>query len=148
MKIEQINRFLDCKRFAIAGISRNNKKFGNIIYKELKKKAYNIVPVNPNMDTFEGEKCYRTIKELPSDIDALIVVTKPEKTNSIVKEAIDKGIKHIFLQNGAQNEEAIKYAEENNINIIYKKCILMFANPSGFHKFHTSIIKLFGLYPN
>ncbi len=147
MKKEQINKFLGCKSFAIAGVSRNDKKFGNIVYKELKKKDYNIVPVNPYMDTFNGEKCYRSVKELPSDIEALIVVTKPETTLHVVKEATDKGIRHIFLQKGSQNADAVEYAEENSVNIIHKQCIMMFANPSGFHKFHMTLVKIFGLFP-
>lgn len=99
------------------------------------------------MDSFEGEKCYRSVKELPSDIEAIIVATKPDRSYSIVKEAVERGIKHIFLQKGAQNDDAVKYAEENNVNIIYKQCIFMFANPGGVHKFHASLVKLFGAYP-
>jgi uncharacterized protein len=148
MKIEKINKFFSCNKFAIAGVSRGKKKFGNIIFKELKKKNYNIVPVNPNMDSFEGEKCYRSVKELPSDIEALFVITKPEISYSIVKEAVDKGIKHVFLQRGSQSDEAVKYAEDKGVNIIYEQCILMFANPDGFHKFHRALVKLFGFYPN
>jgi uncharacterized protein len=147
MKIEKINKFFNCNKFAIAGVSREKKKFGNAIYKELKKKEYNIVAVNPNMDTFEGEKCYRSVKELPPDIEALIVVSKPEKSYLIVKEAVEKGIRNIFLQQGAQNADTIEYAEENGINIIYKQCVLMYANPGGIHKFHSSLCKLFGVYP-
>ena len=147
MKLENIYKFLNCKKFAIVGVSRNEKKFGNVVYKELKKKEYHVVPVNPYMESYNGEKCYKSVKELPSDIEALIVVTNPEITLHVVIEAIEKGIKHIFLQRGAQNSEAIEYAEENNVNIIQKHCILMFANPSGFHKFHRTFVKIFGLYP-
>ena len=147
MKLENVYKFLNCKKFAIVGVSRNEKKFGNIVYKELRKKNYNILPVNPYMDTYNGEKCYKSINELPSDVEALIVVTKPDITLPIVKDAIEKGIKHIFLQKGAQHSEAVEYAEENNVNIIQKQCIMMFANPSGFHKFHRSLVKFFGLFP-
>ena len=147
MKIERINKFFGCNKFAIAGVSRDKKKFGSLIYKELKKKEFNIVAVNPNMDTFEGEKCYRSVKELPPDIEALIVVAKPDISYSIVREAVEKGIRNIFLQQGAQNAAAINYAEENGINIIYKKCVMMFADPRGIHKFHASLCKLFGVYP-
>jgi len=147
MKIERINKFFGCNKFAIAGVSRDKKKFGSLIYKELKKKDYNIVAVNPNMDTFEGEKCYRSVKELPPDIEALIVVAKPDISYSIVREAVEKGIRNIFLQQGAQNTDTIKYAEDKGINLIYKQCVMMFAKPAGIHKFHGSICKLFGFYP-
>jgi len=144
---ERIDRFLECKKFAIAGVSRNKHKFGNTIYKELKKKNFDIVPVSPNMDSFEGEKCYRSVGDLPSDVEALIIVTKPGSSLSLLKEAANKGIKNIFLQQGAQNKEIMEYADRNGVNLICKHCILMFANPSGIHKFHERISKFFGFYP-
>ena len=144
---DKIDRFLTCKKFAIAGVSRNKHKFGNTIFKELRKKNFDIVPVSPNMESFEGEKCYRSVKDLPADVEALIIVTKPEASLIIVKEAVDKGIRNIYLQQGAQNKEIIEYAEKNGVNLISKNCILMFADPSGIHKFHERISKFFGFYP-
>ena len=145
---ERIDRFLECKKFALAGVSRNKHKFGNTIFKELKKKNFDIVPISPNMDSFEGEKCYPSVKDLPSDVEALIIVTKPGSSLSLLKEAANKGIKNIFLQQGAQNKEIIEYAASNGVNLICKHCILMFANPSGIHKFHERISRFFGFYPN
>ena len=145
---DKIDRFMACKKFALAGVSRNKHKFGNTIYKELKNKNFDIVPVSPNMESFEGEKCYRSIGDLPSDVEALIIVTKPEISLSLLKEAANKGIINIFLQQGAHNKEIIEYAASNGVNLICKHCILMFANPSGIHKFHERISKFFGFYPN
>ncbi|MFO7925043.1 MAG: CoA-binding protein [Bacteroidales bacterium] len=144
---EKIDRFMACNKFAIAGVSRNKHKFGNSIFREMKKKKYDIVPVNPNMNSFEGDICYKSVSELPYDVEALIVTTKPEASMTVVREAVDRGIKNIFLQQGAENKEVIEYAESNGANIIYKKCILMFASPTGFHKFHERISKFFGFYP-
>ncbi|MFW5760839.1 MAG: CoA-binding protein [Cyclobacteriaceae bacterium] len=144
----RIDQFLACKKFAIAGVSRNKHKFGNTIFKELKNKNFDIVPISPNMDSFEGEKCYYSVGDLPSDVEALIIVTKPEASLTLLKEAANKGIRNIFLQQGAQNKEIIEYAESTGINLICQQCILMFANPSGIHKFHERISKFFGFYPN
>ena len=137
-----------CKKFAIAGVSRNKHKFGNTIYKELIKKDYDIVPVNPNMESFEGAMCYRSVAELPDETDALIIATKPETALELIKDASSRGIKNIFIQQGAQNKEIMELADRNGINLICKQCILMFANPTGIHKFHAAIARLFGLYPN
>jgi len=144
---EKIDRFMACKKFALAGVSRSKHKFGNTIFKELRKMNFDIVPVSPNMDSFEGEKCYRSVKDLPSDVEALVIVTKSEVSLPLLKEAANKGINNIFLQQGAHNKEIIEYAGSNGINLICKHCILMFANPSGIHKFHERISKFFGFYP-
>ena len=145
---EKIDQFLACSKFAVAGVSRSKNKFGNVVFRELKKKEYNILPVNPNMESFDGEMCYRSVSDLPSDVEALIIATSPEVSLSVMREAIDKGIKNIFLQQGAQNPEAIEYAESNGANLISRQCILMFARPSGIHKFHARIARFFGFYPN
>jgi uncharacterized protein len=144
----QIDQFLACKKFAIAGVSRDKNKFGNAVFREMKKKDYEILPVNPNMETFEGEKCYKSVTDLPADVEALIVITKPDVSLSVVREALDKGIKNIFIQQGAHNAQITELSLENKANIICKQCILMFANPTGIHKFHERLAKFFRFYPN
>ncbi len=49
---------------AIVGVSRKKSKFGNVIYKELKKKGVNVFGVNPNMENIDGDKCYNNLYEL------------------------------------------------------------------------------------
>ncbi len=61
----QINQFLASKEIAVAGVSRNEKKFGRIVFEELKKKGYNVVPVNPNIDQVDETKCYSSVDDLP-----------------------------------------------------------------------------------
>ncbi len=145
---KKIDQFMACNKFAIAGVSRNKNKFGNAVFRELKKKNYDIVPVNPNMENFSGEKCYRSIADLPSGIEGLIVTTRPDASLEIIKEALGKGIKNIFLQQGAQNSEIIEFAGSNGINLVYGQCVLMFAKPTGIHKFHERIARFFRFYPN
>lgn len=147
MTLEKINQFFESKQFAVVGVSENKRKFGGTIFKEFIKAGYNTLPVNPNLQEFEGHKCYTSVSNLPNETEAVVVVTKPEQTINIVKEVANKGIKNIWLQQGAENEEAIKFAEENNLNIIYKKCAIMFANPKGIHGFHAFLSKLFRTYP-
>ncbi len=147
MELQKINEFLASKKFAMIGVSRDTKKTGYVFYKELKKKLYNIVPVNPHIDEIDGNPCYPTISSLPSDVEALIFTTKPEVTNQLLAEAFHKGIKQIFLQLGSSNDKTIELIAKTDINIIYKRCILMFAKPEGFHKFHAFVAKLFRNYP-
>ncbi len=47
---ESVDKFLRCKNLAVVGVSRKSGKFGNVIYKELKKKGFNVFGVNPNME--------------------------------------------------------------------------------------------------
>ncbi|NQU85544.1 MAG: CoA-binding protein [Mariniphaga sp.] len=146
--LNQIQKFLKPKKMAIAGVSRNPKKFGGNIFNEFKNKGYELYPVNPNTEEIYGEKCYKSIDDLPSDVEHLYIVTPKNETAEVVKSAVEKGIKMIWIQQGAETEEAIEIAGGNNIPLIYKKCIYMFAEPvNSIHKFHRFCVKAFGAYP-
>lgn len=147
MTKEKIDQFYSSKKYAIVGISEDKKKFGGALYKELAKGGFDLTPVNPNYEEFEGKKCYASVSELPDDIDAVIISTKPKHTINAMKEAEAKGIKQVWLQQGAEDEDCIEYADNSEMNVIYKKCAIMFGNPKGFHGFHVFLSKLFGTYP-
>jgi len=146
--LNQIGEFLEPKKIAIAGVSRDPKKFGAVVFNNLKKKGFEVYPVNPNADEIQGGKCYKSVGELPAGVDRLLIATPKTETANVVKEAAEKGMKMIWIQLSADTPEAVKIANENNIPVIYKKCIYMFAEPvESVHKFHRYLVKLFGGYP-
>lgn len=146
--LASVKEFLAQKQLAIAGVSRKKSKFGNTIFNELKKKDYQLYPIHPELKEYEGITCYADISSLPDKVSGIVICTKPEKAEKLVNEAVNRGIKHIWLQQGAQNETTQKMAEENDINLITKECVLMFAEPSAFiHRFHRGINKMFGKLP-
>ena len=145
--LKQINQFLDNQPIAMVGVSRNPKKFGYAAFKELKDKGMKIIPVNSEADEIMGEKSYRNINSLPQDIRGIIVMTKKEKTASVVKEAIAKGIKEIWIQQMADSKEALSELKGSDINYIIGECILMHYKPHSIHKFHGNLKKFFRMFP-
>jgi uncharacterized protein len=144
----QIQDFLALKSFAVIGVSRNEKKFGNSIYAELRTKNFIVYPVNPNMDKYENSVCYPDLKSLPTQPEGLFISVNKDKTIGIVKDAHSAGIKNIWIAQKSESKEAIEYCEKNNINVIYKHCLLMFLEPvEGFHKLHRFVKKVFGGLP-
>lgn len=146
-KKQSIEKFLAPKKLAIAGVSANSKKFGYAIFKELRQKGYDICPINPKINELEGVKCYSSVADIPDDYEKLFIVTPKSSTDEILKQAIEKGIKHIWIQQTANTKESSVIAKENNIELIEKECIFMFAEPTSIHKFHKNIWKIFGLLP-
>jgi len=59
--MKDVSRFLSLGSYAIAGVSRDPKKFGQAMFRDLRKKGMAVVPVNPAADTIDGVKCYRTV---------------------------------------------------------------------------------------
>ena len=144
---QQINDFLANDSIAMAGVSRNPKKFGYTAFKELRGKGLNLVPINPSAVEIDGEKVYHSVAELPEGVNALLVMTKKDKTLEVVKSAKEKGIKHIWIQQMSETPEALAELDNSDVNLISKQCILMFHEPHSIHKFHRNIKKFFGRMP-
>src|SRR6056297_444465 len=127
--LNEIQKFLSPKKMAIAGVSRNLKKFGATVFKELKEKGFELYAINPNADEIQGVKCYKSLTELPGDVKHLFIVTPKKSTAAVAADAIAKGMEMIWIQQQSDTPEAVAAIEEADIPLIHKKCILMFADP-------------------
>ena len=145
---ESIKTFMQQPYIAVVGVSRNKNKFGNAVYQTLKKKGIKVLPVNPHLTQFEGDKCYSDVETLPSYVAAIFVNTPPEKTIKIVESSINKGIQHFWLQQGSTDDKVIDFMKDKPVNYVYDRCIMMFAEPVGsFHKVHRFLSKITGNFP-
>ncbi|MBR8535039.1 CoA-binding protein [Carboxylicivirga sediminis] len=146
---QQIDDFLKAQSIAIAGVSTDERKFGRKVFDELVKSGYQVLPINPNTNNINGHVCYQSVNELPEHTESLLIITPKNETDKVLKEAINKGIKNIWVQQFSNTENTIAIAEEYQQEIIHSKCIFMFAEPvKGFHKFHKQLLKVFGRLPN
>jgi len=136
------------KTFAMAGVSRSSKKFGHQAFLQLRKKGYNILPINPNTDQINGVKCYNSVNELPSSIESILIMTSKADTDAILKQALEKGIANIWVQQFSETEQTLDIVQNRSENIILKRCIYMFVEPvTGLHGFHKFLSKTFNKYP-
>jgi predicted CoA-binding protein len=145
--LKQINEFLDSQPIALVGVSRNPKKFGYAVFKELKEKGMKLIPVNPQAEEILGEKAYPNVKMLPPEVRSIIVFTKKDKTASVIRDAKEKGIKQIWIQQMADSKEAFEELKVSGIKFITGECILMHYKPHSIHKFHRGLKKFFGRFP-
>lgn len=120
-----IGDFLAQKRFAVAGSFKDETKYAYKIFKILKRKGYEVYPVNPNIKEVEGMPCYAGIKDIPYAVDVANLVTPPQVTEKILTECKEKGIKRIWLQPGAESDNAIRFCKENNMSIIHGICLII-----------------------
>lgn len=148
MENERIDSFFAQDSFAVMGVSRNGTKFGNMAHKELKEKGLTVYQINPNADEIAGEPCYRSLAAVPERVGAVIISVSPEKSLDAVKEAHAAGVRHIWIQQGAESDEAVSFAAEHQMEVISRRCVMMFAEPvESVHAFHRFLSKLFGRYP-
>ena len=133
---------------AVAGVSRDPKKFGHQVFKKLKERGYDLYPVNPNTDKIDDLQVYPSLSSLPEEVKHLVILTPKKESEKLVMEAITHGIDQIWIQQMSDTPEAIKIAREAGIKLVTGECIFMWAEPvKGIHKFHKSVRKFFGLLP-
>ena len=142
---ENIDFFLNEKRIAIAGVSHNSKKFGYMLFKTAREKGFETIPVNPKGGSIDGVECVKSVSGLDPQIN-LLIATHKRDTKMVIEEAIERGIQNIWIQNGCETEEAVKFAREKGINLVSKQCFMMYASPAGIHKFHKTIASWIGKY--
>ncbi len=145
--LKKIEEFIASEPIAMVGVSRNPKKYGFTAFRELKEKGMNIIPVNPYTDEIHQAKVYRDIKSLPADVKGLLIMTPKNQTAGIIKEAKEKGLKQIWIQQMSETKEALQELKGTDINYITGECILMYYKPHSIHKFHARLKKFFGRFP-
>jgi uncharacterized protein len=136
--------FLAQRRIAIAGVSRNNSSHpvGNLIYQRLKKSGHDVFPVNPNMQMFGGDRCYPDVKSIPGGVDGVVIVTRPEVTETIVHQCSDAGVRRVWMhqsigKGSSVSPEAVEYCRKHDISVIAGACPMMYGPAVDFG--HTCI---------
>src|SRR5512132_986339 len=130
----KVHDFLAQNRIAVAGVSRDNSHHpvGNLIYQRLKRTGHDVFPVNPHMQTFEGDRCYPNLQSIPGGVDGVVIITRPEITEQIVKDCHDAGVRRVWIHEGmprkatSVSQKAIEYCVKNDINVIAGACPMMY----------------------
>jgi uncharacterized protein len=123
--------FLAHKRVAVTGVSRHPKGHGaNVVYQRLRSRGYDVVPVNPQADTVEGDDCYHDLRSIPGGVEAVVIATSPEHANATMDECVELGIKHVWMHQGpgpgSVSATAAKQGREHGIAVIDGGCPCMF----------------------
>ena len=143
-----IDDFIAQPMLAVAGASRDQRKFGNMVYRDLKAMGYRVFAVNPNAETVEGDLSYKSLADLPEKVGGVVIVTPPAVTEKLVQEVAAAGICRVWMQRGAESRAAIEFCQEHGITLVHGECIRMYAPGSAsFHKFHKFVKELFGGKP-
>ena len=120
----ELRRILStAKNIAVVGLSPDESKPSNEVAKFLIERGFNIFPIYPKFDEILGRKVYRNLTQIDQGIDIAVMFRKGEFASELVKDAVKKGVKTLWLQLGITNDEAGAIARENGINFVQDRCI-------------------------
>ncbi len=114
----------DCRTIAVVGASSNPARASNHVASYMQAQGYRVIPVNPNEQTVIGEQSYPSLSAVPGPIDLVDIFRKSEDVLPIVEEAIARGAKAIWMQEGVINEAAAQLAREAGLAVVMDRCWL------------------------
>jgi uncharacterized protein len=152
LSLDTVENFLAQKRIAMVGISREPGSISNLLFAEMNRRGYDMVPVNPNTPEIVGRRCFARVQDIQPPVDAALLMTRPEVTQTIVQDCAQAGIRRIWMYRGggkgAVSAPAMQFCKERGIDVVPGECPFMFWPDAGpVHRLHGFIRKVTGHYP-
>ncbi|HHO65214.1 MAG TPA: CoA-binding protein [Epsilonproteobacteria bacterium] len=124
---EEIKEIFDSvKTIAVLGLSPDPSKASHRVAKYLQEAGYKIVPVYPKEDEILGEKVYRSLKEIPFEVDMVDIFRKPAAFDAIADACIERGdVKVFWGQLGLVNNAAAEKAKNAGMKVVQNLCAMV-----------------------
>jgi len=122
---ERITELLKAaKTIAVVGLTDTPTRPSYGVSHYMQSQGYRIIPVNPNIQQWEGEKAYASLLDVPGKIDIVNVFRRPDAVPEVVEQAIQIKAPMIWMQEGVVHYEAAENARQAGIFVVMDKCIL------------------------
>lgn len=108
---------------AVVGLSPKENRDSNRVARYLMEQGYTVVPVNPGQSRILGQTCFRTLGDIPFQVDVADLFLNPARVPSAVDQAIEIGVRVIWMQMGVIHEEAARKAAGAGIQVVMDRCI-------------------------
>jgi predicted CoA-binding protein len=110
---------------AVVGATDNPAKYGNVIYRDLRRKGFKIYPVNPNRTHVAGDPAFKSLKELPVKPTIVNIVVPPRAALEVLAQCQELGLTNVWIQPGAESPEVLSFLQENDFNYLANACIMV-----------------------
>ncbi len=151
--LEDITKFLECKRVAFVGVSRDPQHFSRSLLREFLAKGYDPLPVNPQATEIDGRRCFARVSDITPPVEAALLMTgAPEATGQAVRECTQAEICNICIykvvHDGDNHERAMEFCRQRGTAVVEGYCPFMFLpHPGLVHRVHRFLMKVAGNYP-
>jgi uncharacterized protein len=122
--ISSLRRILkECRVIAIVGLSADWYRPSFFAAKYMKEHGYRIVPVNPKYPEILGEKCYKSLQDIPGKVDMVDVFRRTADVMPVAEGAIAIGARVLWQQLGVTNEAAAAKARTAGLDTVMDRCV-------------------------
>lgn len=108
---------------AVVGLSADWFRPSYFAAKYMMDHGYRVIPVNPKYAEILGQKCYRSLREIPEQVDIVDCFRRSADIPPLVEDAIAIGAKVVWMQIGVIHEEAAKRARAAGLEVVMDRCV-------------------------
>jgi len=122
---EQITELLKtAKTIAVVGLTDSPLRPSYGVTQYMRSQGYRIIPVNPNISEWGGEKAYSSLLDVPEKVDIVNIFRRPDAVPEVVEQTIQIKAPAIWMQEGVVHEVAAERARQAGILVVMDLCIL------------------------
>jgi predicted CoA-binding protein len=111
------------KTIAVVGLSADWFRPSYFAAKYMQEHGYRVIPVNPRYESVLGQRCYKSVRDIPEPVDIVDVFRRTEDVGPIADDAIAIGAKVLWQQLGVKNTEAAAKAEAAGLESVMDRCV-------------------------
>jgi len=124
----------DFSTIAVVGASRNPDKAAHAVPLQMKRRGWNVLPINPHVTEIWGERSYPSLADVPGPVELVNVFRPSAEAAEVVRQAVAIGAKAVWLQQGIVSAEGRRIAEEAGIDYVEDLCIAVERARNGLTK--------------
>lgn len=122
--INTLRRILrESRVLAVVGLSADWYRPSYFAAKYMQEHGYRVIPVNPKYESILGERCYKSLRDIPGKVDLVDIFRKTQDVMPIAEEAIAIGAKVLWQQLGVKNEAAAARAQAAGLETVMDRCV-------------------------
>lgn len=147
--LDAAREFLAHRRIAVVGLSRDPQDMSRHVFRELARRGYDVVGVNPALDAAEGRPCFARVQDVAPPPDGALLFTPPSATERVVRDCAEAGVARVWMHRGAgqgaSSPLAIAFCETHGIALVRDLCPWMALPGAPFpHRVHGFLRRLGG----
>lgn len=139
--LQAAERFLQLRRIAFVGVSRNRADFSRRVYEAFLARGYDVVPVNPAVPDIDGRQAFASVAEIAPPVEGVYLLVPPAAAERAAGEALQAGVRQLWFHRGggpgAASPAALAQCAEVGVDPVTDLCPFMVLPGTGLgHRLH------------
>jgi acyl-CoA synthetase (NDP forming) len=138
---EHLDAFFHPRSVAVIGASNKKDSLGNVTFSLFYHGPFagDVYPVSVSSEEIQGVKAYRSVRDIPGDVDLAVIVIPARAVNPVMRECVEKGIPACVIITGGFSEvgevereqELRTIINESDIRVIGPNCVGIYVPATG-----------------